>query len=171
MIASCVKMWLRQSKRRFVYAGFICTCFILQVALHTVKGPPGVQKIRNNFQGCEIFRNVSKGWERNWNENSSYVNGNGTGTERVPVADFGTRTELSSTLAERNGTERSSEIFGTDPITGLKYLCPCFWPTTVCSNIYQNGTHTLEGTLKNNVSQSATVSSRTLRRSRCITSA
>ena len=74
-----------------------------------------------DFQGCERFWNDSQGWERNWNENSSYVNGNGTGTERVPVADFGTRTELSSTLAERNGTERSSENFGTDPITGTTY--------------------------------------------------
>ena len=75
-----------------------------------------------DFQGCERFWNDSQGWERNWNENSSYVNGNGTGTERVPVADFGTRTELSSTLAERNGTERSSEIFGTDPITDFTHL-------------------------------------------------
>ena len=70
-----------------------------------------------DFQGCERFWNDSQGWERNWNENSSYVNGNGTGTERVPVADFGTRTELSSIFVERNGTERSSENFGTDPIT------------------------------------------------------
>ena len=44
---------------------------------------------------------------------------NGTGTERVPVADFGTRTELSFIFVERNGTERSSENFGTDPITGF----------------------------------------------------
>ena len=84
----------------------------LQLVLHTV----------NDLQGCERFRNEFQGWERNWNENSSYGNGNGTGTELVPVADFGTRTELSSTLAERNGTERSSEIFGTDPITGWR---PC----------------------------------------------
>ena len=83
----------------------------LQLVLHTV----------NYLQGCERFRNELLGWERNWNENSSYVNGNGTGTERVPVADFGTRTELSSTLAERNGTERSSEIFGTDPITACTH--------------------------------------------------
>ena len=91
----------------------------LQVALHTVKLPPGVWE---QFQGCERFRKESQGWERNWNENSSYGNGNGTGTERVPVADFGTRTELSSTLAERNGTERSSEKFGTGPTTENIYI-------------------------------------------------
>ena len=83
----------------------------LQMVLHTV----------NHLQGCERIRNEFQGWERNWNENSRYGNGNGTGTERVPVADFGTRTELSSTLAERNRTERSSEIFGTDPITVSLY--------------------------------------------------
>ena len=66
-----------------------------------------------NYHGCERFRNDSQGWERNWNENFSNRNGNGTGTERVPVADFGTRTELSSIFVERNGTERSSENFGT----------------------------------------------------------
>ena len=75
-----------------------------------------------NFHGCERFRNDSQGWERNWNENFSNRNGNGTGTERVPVADFGTRTELSSIFVERNGTEQSSENFGTDPITALSYL-------------------------------------------------
>ena len=46
------------------------------------------------------------------------MNGNGTGTELVPVLDMGNGNGTSSTFEKKNGTERSSKNFGTGPITG-----------------------------------------------------
>ena len=49
------------------------------------------------------------------------MNGNGTGTELVPVLDMGNGNGTSSTFEKENGTERSSKNFGTGPITGQLY--------------------------------------------------
>ena len=50
------------------------------------------------------------------------MNGNGTGTELVPVLDMGNGNGTSSTFEKKNGTERSSKNFGTGPITGLDLI-------------------------------------------------
>ena len=52
-----------------------------------------------DFQGCERYRNEFQGWERYWNEKANVGNGNGTGTELVPVCRFGNENGTSSIFA------------------------------------------------------------------------
>ena len=52
------------------------------------------------------------------------MNGNGTGTELVPVLDMGNGNGTSSTFEKKNGTERSSKNFGTGPITEKSNALP-----------------------------------------------
>ena len=60
--------------------------------------------------------------ERNRKESVNAVKGNGTGTELVPLSDFGKGTEILSSFQQRIGKERLSENFGKGPITDIVYV-------------------------------------------------